>query len=365
MEARDTDDVERAASHLLQPQLLGHCEREASELERLFVLPGPHAYARKRPEHVVDRRRSGPASRQLRRSVEVLERGVVVTLLSVELAEHRLGFRGPIDVVVREEPFDGLLQHVAASVDRQEGPAVLKDQDRPLWIIRRPELECTFVEARRSGEGVERQRTVAGIAQGDPGARSERRGFLARGLGELERREVVVREHLGVILRAAERFDPLGGETMLRYPRRTRDLTVGDVSKQDVTERVLRLSLRGRVLIASNELPPLEPEHALLDGPAVLRRHRSDGAAPEDSADHCSVLDERLLVIRKAVETRGDDPVHSRGKLVERTAFRDEARVLFRVQRVAAGSRKKLLAGAARDEAGEELSGLVVREWSE
>ena len=53
----------------------------------------------------------------------------------------------------------------------------------------------------------------------------------------------VVGEHLGVVLRAAERLDPLSDPAVLLDAVRARDLAVGDVADERVRERELGLAL--------------------------------------------------------------------------------------------------------------------------
>ena len=63
----------------------------------------------------------------------------------------------------------------------------------------------------------------------------------AGGRGQLERPQVVVREHLRPILGAVvgERLDPLGRAAVARRRGGARDLPVGDVAHEHVPERVL------------------------------------------------------------------------------------------------------------------------------
>ena len=61
---------------------------------------------------------------------------------------------------------------------------------------------------------------------------------------ELERGEVVMSEHLGVVLGGRrERLDPLGGAPVLVRALSRGNLPVGDVAYERVAERVLRLAV--------------------------------------------------------------------------------------------------------------------------
>ena len=68
-----------------------------------------------------------------------------------------------------------------------------------------------------------------------------------RGSGELHRARVVVGKHLGEILEAfgSLGLDPCRGRDVLGSPGGSWKLGVGDVSGQDVPERVFSLTLHG------------------------------------------------------------------------------------------------------------------------
>ena len=70
-------------------------------------------------------------------------------------------------------------------------------------------------------------------------------------------------EHLGVVLRPSQRLDPLGRVPVLLGAVCPRDLAVGDVAKEDVSEGVLGLACdRGAGLL--HELLSLQGEEQLL-----------------------------------------------------------------------------------------------------
>ena len=71
-------------------------------------------------------------------------------------------------------------------------------------VFCRPELDRSAVEPLRSLEGAERVSSVARFPEREPCASRELfRGHAGRSI-ELERGQVVVREHLGVILESAQ-----------------------------------------------------------------------------------------------------------------------------------------------------------------
>jgi hypothetical protein len=88
--------------------------------------------------------------------------------------------------------------------------------------------------------GIERQGTLTRIVQArenDIGESSV--DGLTRSTPKLERIQVVVCEHLGVVSGSPKRPDPLGRSAVLLSPLDPRDLTVSDVTNQDVQKRVL------------------------------------------------------------------------------------------------------------------------------
>ena len=151
-------------------------------------------------------------------------------------------------------------------------------------------------------------------------------------------------------------------------PGCTRDLVVGDVADQHVTEGVLVLASDRRSALAADELLPLEGMQPLLrfvPFEAADGAHRSE---PEDLAEHRRVLEELLLFGREPVEARGDDALDVFG---ERQVFAVRLGVepgeLLGVERIAARPREQrrlCLRGHDRtlQQAGQKARGVVVRE---
>src|SRR5581483_12403023 len=175
-------------------------------------------------------------------------------------------------------------------------------------LLRRRRVEVPLGElvlAARDGKGTEPHRAVAGAQEGGSGG-LDVTGRSAGGGREVERRFVVVRDELGVVVGAAERLDPRSRVEMPRLTRRTRHLPVCDVADEHVPEGELRL--------AADRRPPLTPDQALalerVQG--VVARfppdagERRGGADPEDLADDRRGLEQTLLVRAQAVEARGD-----------------------------------------------------------
>jgi hypothetical protein len=135
----------------------------------------------------------------------------------------------------------------------------------------------------------------------------------------------VVREHLHVVLGAPEGLDPLRHLPVLLPPLETRDLAIGDVADEQVTERELSLARNRRAASALDELLALEPVQDFL-----LAAH---SAEPEDLSDHRRDVDERFLLRRERVEPRGDDPLQALGDGIALAALVEHPRVLLRVER--------------------------------
>src|SRR5438552_381799 len=73
-----------------------------------------------------------------------------------------------------------------------------------------------------------------------------------------ERLEIVVREHLGVVLRSAERLDPSRRPLVPLAPAAPRNLTVRDVAYEQVAEGVLILAANRGAPLPAHEFLPLE-----------------------------------------------------------------------------------------------------------
>ena len=107
-------------------------------------------------------------------------------------------------------------------------------ESRPVRVVRGPEIERSSVETSRRSERVQRKCAVA--------RRPKRQARALRKRGsraELQCRYVVVGHHLGVILRPAERLDPLARDPVHLGAVSSRDLSVGDVTDESMSERPL------------------------------------------------------------------------------------------------------------------------------
>src|SRR6185312_16463463 len=100
---------------------------------------------------------------------------------------------------------------------------------------------------------------------------------------------------------------------VLLGPNGTRNLAVRDVTKQDVSKRVLALAGHGGTPCALDELLAVESVEPLPCIIAVDSVEREHGSVPEHLAEHRGVLQQNLLLLGKGVETGGDDSVDRLG----------------------------------------------------
>ena len=113
-----------------------------------------------------------------------------------------------------------------------------------------------------------------------------------------------------MILRAAERVDPLGDGSMLRGALGAWNLPVRDVADERVREGVLGLALDGRTPLASDERLALER----MEYRRGRLRLTPERAAPEDLADDRRILEELLLIRLEAVEPGRNDALERLGQ---------------------------------------------------
>ncbi len=113
-----------------------------------------------------------------------------------------------------------------------------------------------------------------------------------------------MREQLRVLLRAAERLDPLGCRAVLLSAPRARDLVVGDVADEDVAERVLGLAGDGGVLLAADELLALQRVQPLLHRPPGEPGDLRERSHPDDLAQDGGVLEHVLFLAAVSASSR-------------------------------------------------------------
>ena len=241
-------------------------------------------------------------------------------------------------------------------------------------VVGRPQLEGGSIEPGRGRERSERHGAIGGRTQRAARALGDAWKLPARGRGELERLEVVMGDRLGVVVGSPERLDPFRRRPVLVGAAGARDLRVGDVTDEQVPERVFALLAHRRAPLPADELLPLEGVQRLLGLRPVTVADPGDSPEPEDLADDGRVLEQELLDHGQTIEAGGDDPLHGLGQLRLAVApgseLGEHSRELFGVERVAAGmvDQRRLNVGrehGALEQRVDELGGLVVRERRE
>ena len=96
------------------------------------------------------------------------------------------------------------------SLGQAQRAPVAEEEVRPIGITLVPQLQCGGIEPVRGLERPQRGGAVTRGRERDSCAIPEQPVLAARRAREIERREVVVGEHLRAVLVAPERLDPLG-----------------------------------------------------------------------------------------------------------------------------------------------------------
>ena len=174
-----------------------------------------------------------------------------------DIGKHEGRLRRLLVVTGRKEAVLRLLKFLGTAVVAPvASTAETEEQLASVLTVRKGKRLAVVVL--RLCECVQRLRAVTGFTQRRARRRCERSDVLSRGPRQLDGAEVVVRDHLGVILWTAERLDPLGRESMLLGAVGARDLPVRHVSDEQMLERELRLTRHGRAPRALDELFALE-----------------------------------------------------------------------------------------------------------
>src|SRR5439155_26318681 len=100
----------------------------------------------------------------------------------------------------------------------------------------------------------------------------------------LQRRQVVVREQLGMVVGTPERFDPVRCQAVTLDTRSPGDLGIRDVANEQVSEDVFGLSSDRRSSFATDELSALETVEPLFDLASLETGDVRERARPEHPA---------------------------------------------------------------------------------
>ena len=223
------------------------------------------------------------------------------------------------------------------TADPERRDRVLRREAVPLRIITSTELQRLLVVRARRRVRAECYRAIPGLGQ-RPARRPLERSRVASARARVfERLEIVIGEHLGDVLRPAERLDPLCCARVLLRAVRAGDLAIRGVAHENVHERVLVVALHRRTPLAAHELLSREHMKAFFQFAARRAVHRLERTEPEDFPQHRGVVEERLLLAREDVEPCVDHALQRLRELLVVAAFGEHPDELFCVQRIAAG----------------------------
>lgn len=104
-----------------------------------------------------------------------------------------------------------------------------------------------------------------------------------------------------MVVGPAERLDPLSRQEAFLRTLDAGYLPVGDVSDEDVPERILGFPCDPRSAFPLHELLSLEGVEALLEHSPLGSVHRGERSKPEDLADDRRILKEKFLVDREEI----------------------------------------------------------------
>ena len=308
---------------------------------------------------------------ELAGGLEVLDGALLVSAQHEDRREPGLRLGRAFDVVcVKQEDVRGLEDADVERLVLESAAAVGEKESSTLGIVGRRQLERRLVEARRRGKRAQSERAAARVQRGSPRSLDELVGRLGPGLArEPQRLDVVVREHLAVVLRPSEALDPAGGGLVPARALGPRDLAVGDVAHEHVPEGVLVLASDRRAPLGAHELLARKRVEGELGVGAFAAPNRADGAEPKDLAEDRCVLEELLLGDREPVEPRRDDALHVLGQrqLPRRAALVEQPRELLGIQRVPARAREQRRLHLCRqdgsfEQRGEQARRVIVRE---
>ena len=300
------------------------------------------------------------------------------------LAGHRLP--GAEVVASGLEAGDGLGQQLLGL----DGPAGLLGGLRGLLQDRGP-LAMVAVQQRQGplvvdvGPGdVQGHGPVAGQDQEAAGGAVQGRGLVAgpRRPGQLQRRQVVVGEQLGMVGDpvAGDLLDPGGDRPVLGDPGRPRELAVGHLAGEVVPEGVLALAGDRGAAGGADERPAGQLLEVGLGAGRVPPADREQRPRPEHRADHRGVLQQRSALGGEGVQPGGDQGVDRVGKdrvggrephrgpvALQQAPVVEHAADLLGVERVAADAPQQggvglVLVDGPPEQGGEQAGGVVVRQ---
>ena len=182
---------------------------------------------------------------------------------------------------------------------------------RPLLVVLGRQVERLPGELHRLRKRAQRRGPVGSCDECASRALLQLLALGPRGTRQLERGDVVVGEHLGVLLAPAESLEPLRGGSMLLTACR-RGIWPYATSRTRAWRNAYSLGARHRASPCPlHELLALERVESLVRAASGPAAEPGERCAPEHLPEHRGVLEQRLLLGRQRVEARGDDALHA------------------------------------------------------
>ncbi len=237
-----------------------------------------------------------------------------------------------------------------AALRLEEGPSVGEKHAWPVGVRLRRQRESLLVEAGGGRKGVQGRTSGRPPRRARSRARAASSGSCAAGRAiEVERAQVVVRDHLREVLGAGrrQRLDPVGRQPVHLRPPCARDLAVGDVADEDVAEDELGLA-RDRRCGARAARTPCARARARPPRPSARGSPSSSRGRPARRPSRRSPHPGRAPSRREgAVEAGRDDALDATPGAAARSSRLEgeHAHVLLGVERVSARPREQLAAG--------------------
>ena len=258
MQQRKVDP--RVEDEILSPEAFGDRERLVEKIVGRVMACQPEV-SPVGEQHLRLLRRRRPFGQELHRLLQPLDRFEHSALHPEELRQHPLRRGCTLDVPRIEQRRRGAEQDVLALLARRvQRGSVGELHARPLGLARVRQRQRALEVLQGVLARSQCPCPHACLETCVPRQGSDLLRWLPRRLKQLQRRAVVVGEHLGAVLGAivAERADPGGRGLVLLRAGRSGDLVVGDVAHEHVPERVLGIATHRAAPRAADELPALE-----------------------------------------------------------------------------------------------------------
>ena len=268
---------------VVEPEFLRHLQSLTTDLNRAVVSIGQHVVAGDLCQDLcMDGRRVGSCN-QRTGVVEMLGHAFSLSLVPHEIREHQRGLCGRLAITGREEAVARFLELLCAAPVTEVAHATEAEQQlEPFGLFLWAERQRLSVVPLSRLQSVEGRGAVPRLSKRDSGSRRDRVDVAPGGAGELDGTQIVVRDHLGVVLGSAQGLDPLGCASVFLRSLDAGDLPVGDVANKQMLEGELGFAFDRAATRTLHELFLLERVELLFC--------RGERAEPEHLPQHGRVL---------------------------------------------------------------------------